>query len=139
MMAAGIVFYGISDDDTVRCRHLRRRCSVFAQTPICKVNEASKTNQEETAMRAHLAYPAILIAFMLGSTPIATAQTGEFASQVPGAVVHAGWELQDQLQNARSGMPARSVSRTTRDYDTSNSAKPAADGVATANGTKGKR
>jgi hypothetical protein len=96
-------------------------------------------------MRTDLTYPAIfiapaiLIASALCATPMALAQTGEFASQVPGAVVHAGWELQDRLQNARSGMPTGSVSRTTRDDDVSNSAKPAADGVTTANGTKRKR
>ena len=90
-------------------------------------------------MRAQIAHPAILIASLLGSTLMAAAQTGEFATQVPGSVVHDGWELQDRLQNARSGAPAKSVSQTARDYDRSNSAKPIADGVTTANGTKGKR
>ena len=95
-------------------------------------------------MRTDLTYPAIFIApallivSALCATPMAMAQTGEFASQVPGAVVHAGWELQDRLQNARSGMPPNSVGSTTRD-DVSNSAKPAADGVTTASGTKRKR
>ena len=87
-------------------------------------------------MRVELAYRASFIAFFLGSTPMAIAQ---IASQVPGSVVHAGWELQDQLQNARSGSPAKPVSRTNRDYDVSNSTKPAADGVTTANGTNAKR
>ena len=90
-------------------------------------------------MRVHLAYPAMLIGSLLGSTPMATAQTGEFASQVPGSVVHAGWELQEHLQNVRSGTSAKPVTPTARDYDGSNSAKPVADGVTTANGIKGKR
>jgi hypothetical protein len=64
-------------------------------------------------MRTHMAYPALLIASLLGSTPMAIAQTGQFASPVPGAVVHNAWEIQDQLQNARSGTPAKSLSRTT--------------------------
>ena len=45
-------------------------------------------------MRTDLAYPAIFIApailivSALCATPMALAQTGEFASQVPGSVVH---------------------------------------------------
>ena len=34
---------------------------------------------------------------------MAAAQTGEFAVQVPGPVVHDAWEIQDELQDARSG------------------------------------
>jgi hypothetical protein len=82
-------------------------------------------------MRVQIAYPAILTAFVLGSTLMATAQTGEFPLQVPGAIVHRGWEIQDQLQDARSGTPAKSVSRTTRSYEGSKSAKPVAGGVTT--------
>jgi hypothetical protein len=59
-------------------------------------------------MRAQIAYPAILTASVLGSTLMATAQTGEFPLQVPGSVVHRGWEIQDQAQDARSETPARS-------------------------------
>jgi cell division septation protein DedD len=57
-------------------------------------------------MRAQIAYSAILAASVLGSTLTATAQTGEFPLQVPGPIVHRGWEIQDQLQDARSGTPA---------------------------------
>jgi hypothetical protein len=90
-------------------------------------------------MRPQIAHPAILIASLLGSTPVATAQTGEFAGQVPGPIIHDAWELQDQIQNARSGTPAKSVNRTTRSYDGSNSAKPVAGDVTTANRTKSER
>jgi hypothetical protein len=90
-------------------------------------------------MRAQLAYPAILTAFLLGSTSMAPAQTGEFAVQVPGSVVHDGWELQDRLQNARSGAPAKSVGPTTQSYDGSNPARPVAGSVTTVNPTKGGR
>jgi hypothetical protein len=83
-------------------------------------------------MRAEIAYPAILTAFVLGSTRMATAQTGEFPLQVPGSVIHRGWEIQDQFQDARSGKPTRSASRTARSYDGSRSAKPVAGGVTTA-------
>jgi hypothetical protein len=62
-------------------------------------------------MRTYIAYSAILIASMLGSRLMATAQTGEFPLQVPGSVVHRGWEVQDQLQDARSGTPTKSVKR----------------------------
>jgi hypothetical protein len=44
-----------------------------------------------------------MIASLFGSTLMAAAQTGEFAVQVPGPVVHDAWEIQDQLQDARSG------------------------------------
>jgi hypothetical protein len=82
-------------------------------------------------MRAQIAYPAILTAFVLGSTLTATAQTGEFPLQVPGSVVHRGWEIQDQVQDARSGTTARSASRTARSYEESRSAKPVAGGITT--------
>jgi hypothetical protein len=90
-------------------------------------------------MRAKIAYPAILTAFVLGSTLIATAQTGEFPLQVPGSVVHRGWEIQDQAQAARSAAPTRAVRRTGGSYEGSKSAKPAAGGVTTTSGTKGER
>jgi hypothetical protein len=83
-------------------------------------------------MRVQIAYSAIPIASVLSSTRMATAQTGEFPLQVPGAIVHRGWEIQDQLQDARSGTPARSASRTARSYEGSRSAKPVAGGVTTA-------
>ncbi len=80
-------------------------------------------------MRAQITLPAILVASLLGSTMAAVAQTGEFASPVPGQVVHEGWALQDELQNARSGMPGKSANplRAKAHYDgDSNSAGRAA-------------
>jgi hypothetical protein len=86
-------------------------------------------------MRIQTALPAIMVASLLGSTLMAIAQTGEFATQVPGSVVHEGWELQDRLQDARS---EKRASRAAQSYGNSNSVKPAA-GVATRNGTKAER
>jgi hypothetical protein len=82
-------------------------------------------------MRTYIAYSAILIASMLGSRLVATAQTGEFALPVPSSVVHRGWEVQGQLQDARSGTPTKSVSRTAGSYERSKSAKPTVDGATT--------
>jgi hypothetical protein len=90
-------------------------------------------------MRAKIVHPAILIASLLDSTLTAGAQTGEFAGQVPGPIIHNAWEMQDRFQNARSGTAVKSVSPTARSYDGSNSAKPVASGVTTINGTKGVR
>jgi hypothetical protein len=90
-------------------------------------------------MRVQIAFLAILFAFLLGSSFMATAQTGEFASPVPGSVVHNAWELQDRFQNARSGGAVGSVSRTARSYDGSKYAKPATAGVTTTHETKGER
>jgi hypothetical protein len=88
-------------------------------------------------MRVQIALPAILIAApLLGSSHMATAQTGEFAGQVPGPIIHNAWEMQDRFQKARSDV--KSVSRTARSYD-GNPAKPAAAGITTTNGTKGQR
>jgi hypothetical protein len=90
-------------------------------------------------MRVQIAFPAILIASLLGSSPMAIAQTGEFASPVPGSIIHNAWELQDQFQNARSGTVVKSASRPTQSYDGPHSAKPAAPGPITTNPTKGQR
>lgn len=49
--------------------------------------------------------PAILALALFASTGSVVAQTGEFASPVPGSVVHQGYALQDWWQNARN--PAR--------------------------------
>jgi hypothetical protein len=43
----------------------------------------------------------IFVLAVLGSAGRALAQTGEFASQPPGSVVHQGYALQDAWQNAR--------------------------------------
>ena len=49
-------------------------------------------------MRNHFNLPAILVVALLASTASVVAQTGEFASPVPGSVVHQGYELQDWWQ-----------------------------------------
>ena len=91
-------------------------------------------------MRASIAFPIILLASVPGSTLVAVAQTGEFALQVPGSVMHSAWEIQDQLQSARSGVPVRPVNPPPlRSYDWSNAAKPAPGSVRTVYGTKGER
>jgi hypothetical protein len=96
-------------------------------------------NRKDSDMRAQIAFPVILFASLPGSTLMAVAQTGEFATQIPGSVIHNAWEMQDQWQNLRSGMPARPVSPPLRSYDEWNSAKPAPGGVTTMNRTKGER
>jgi len=53
-------------------------------------------------VRSYLRISATLVAALFISTVRVVAQTGEFASPVPGAVVHAGYALQDDLQNARN-------------------------------------
>jgi len=90
-------------------------------------------------MRAQITLPAVLIASLLGSMISAVAQTGEFASPVPGRVIHDSWELQDQLQNARSGTAAEPVNPPPRTYyyGDSNSGKPVVGSTTTTkNGTK---
>lgn len=52
-------------------------------------------------MRNHFKVSAILVGALLASTVSVVAQTGEFASPVPGSVVHQGYALQDWWQNAR--------------------------------------
>jgi hypothetical protein len=86
-------------------------------------------------MRATIAFAATIGVALLGSTPLAIAQTGEFVAHIPGSVVHDGWELQDKLQRARSGVPANSVDRTFRRCGASNCIKPPVSVTAT-NGTK---
>ena len=75
-------------------------------------------------MRTKIAFAAIIGVALLGSTLMANAQTGEFAGQVPSSVICEAWQLQDQLQSARSGTPAKSVNRTVRSYGEPNSVKP---------------
>jgi hypothetical protein len=53
-------------------------------------------------MRNHFKVSAILVVALFASTVAVVAQTGEFASPVPGSVVHQGYELQDWWQNARN-------------------------------------
>ena len=72
-------------------------------------------------MRARISFAALIGTVLLGSTLTAIAQTGEFAGQVPSSVIRDAWRLQDQLQRARSGVPANSVERT---YGTSYPVKP---------------
>ena len=82
-------------------------------------------------MRAKIAFSVILAGFLLGSTRMALAQTGEFAASVPAEVVRAGQRLQDELQAARS---RKTYSRTDRAYAPGNSVKPQ-DGIAATDGT----
>jgi hypothetical protein len=91
-------------------------------------------------MRTQIALQAIFIASLLGPTISAVAQTGEFAGQVPGRVVHEGWSLQDYLQNLRNGTPAQPANpppASPNYYTDPNSAKPAVGRTTTGNGTKG--
>jgi len=53
-------------------------------------------------MRSHFRVPIVLVVSLFVSTATAVAQTGEFAATVPGAVVHAGYALQDEWQAARN-------------------------------------
>jgi hypothetical protein len=53
-------------------------------------------------MRNHFKASAVLVVALFASTGSVVAQTGEFASPVPGSVVHEGYELQDRWQNARN-------------------------------------
>jgi hypothetical protein len=72
-------------------------------------------------MRSRGTFVIILSLVVLGWTSIAIAQTGEFGGQVPGRVVHDGWEMQDRLQRERSMTPAKSTTRTGRSYGEINS------------------
>jgi hypothetical protein len=56
-------------------------------------------------MRSHLKVSAVLVIALFASTASVVAQTGEFASPVPGSVVHQGYALQDWWQNARNPPP----------------------------------
>jgi hypothetical protein len=56
-------------------------------------------------MRNHFKVSAILVGALLASTTSVVAQTGEFASPVPGSVVHQGYALQDWWQE-RNRAPA---------------------------------
>ncbi len=80
-------------------------------------------------MRAQIAFATLLVASLLGSTPMAVAQTGEFPLQVPGSVIHNAWDTQDQLRDSRLAKP---VTHTARSHGHSNSLKPT-------NGPKGER
>ena len=55
-------------------------------------------------MRSHLTISAFLVAALLVSSGSVLAQTGEFAATIPGSVVHAGYALQDWLQDLRNGV-----------------------------------
>jgi hypothetical protein len=96
-------------------------------------------NGRTTDMRTQIALRAIFVASLLGSTISALAQTGEFAGQVPGRVVHDGWAMQEYLQNMRNGTPAQPANPppTPNYYSDPNSAKPAVGRKTTGNGTKG--
>jgi hypothetical protein len=86
-------------------------------------------------MRTKIAFAAIVGLALWGSTPMAIAQTGEFAGQVPSLVIRNAWQIQDELQSARSGTPAQSVDRTIPSYGEPNPVKPPVS-VTTTNGAK---
>jgi hypothetical protein len=86
-------------------------------------------------MRTKIAFATIIGIALWGSTIMAIGQTGEFAVQVPTPVIRDAWKIQDQLQSARSGTPAKPVDRTAPSYGESNSVKPPGS-VTTTNGTK---
>ena len=53
-------------------------------------------------MRTHFKVSAMLMVVLFASTVRVIAQTGEFASPVPGSVVHQGYALQDWWQSLRN-------------------------------------
>jgi hypothetical protein len=55
-------------------------------------------------MRSHLTISASLVAALFVTSGSVLAQTGEFAATIPGSVVHAGYGLQDWLQDLRNGV-----------------------------------
>ena len=66
-------------------------------------------------MRALLKVSAILFPTLFLSTAAAVAQTGEFASAIPGEVIHRGYALQDEwqrLRNAPASQPASTLAET---------------------------
>jgi hypothetical protein len=54
-------------------------------------------------MQSRINLSAIVLLAVLASAGSALAQTGEFANQPPGSVVHRGYELQDWWQSQRNG------------------------------------
>jgi hypothetical protein len=86
-------------------------------------------------MRTQIAVGVILVASLLGSARIAAAQTGEFASPVPGSTMRDAWEMQDQLQRARSRASVKIDNPAAPSYGEPNAAKPQG-GVTTINGAK---
>jgi hypothetical protein len=56
-------------------------------------------------MQSTFKVSAILAVALFASSTGVLAQTGEFASPVPGSVVHSGYALQDWLQSLRNGTP----------------------------------
>ena len=55
-------------------------------------------------MLSRLTISAALMAALFVSSGSVLAQTGEFAATIPGSVVHAGYGLQDWLQDLRNGV-----------------------------------
>jgi len=64
-----------------------------------------RANWKGSPMRSRFRVSAILAVALLASTGSALAQTGEFANQPPGSVVHRGYALQDWWQSLRTGVP----------------------------------
>jgi len=55
-------------------------------------------------MLSRLTISAALMAALFVSSGSVLAQTGEFTATIPGSVVHAGYGLQDWLQDLRNGV-----------------------------------
>ena len=55
-------------------------------------------------MRSRLTISASVMAALFVSSGGVLAQTGEFTATIPGSVVHAGYGLQDWLQELRNGV-----------------------------------
>ena len=55
-------------------------------------------------MRSYLSISVSLAAALFVSSGSVLAQTGEFTATIPGSVVHAGYGLQDWLQDLRNGV-----------------------------------
>jgi hypothetical protein len=55
-------------------------------------------------MRSHLTISVCLVTALFVSSGNVMAQTGEFTAAIPGSVVHAGYGLQDWLQDLRNGV-----------------------------------
>jgi hypothetical protein len=67
------------------------------------VADQIKPGERAFQMQSRIPLSAILVLAMLASAGHGLAQTGEFANQPPGSVVHQGYALQDWWQSQRNG------------------------------------